>query len=214
MQPSDKPRFKNLMTDALAFYRRDLSTFALSVWWQACQNFDFEQVSKAITGHAMDPERGQFPPMPADIVRVLHGTHTDRALIAWGKVLEAIQRVGAYQSVVFDDGAIHAVIDDMGGWPVVCRGDIEDLPHVQRRFCEGYRTYSRRPDLAYAPRLAGVHERENTLEGRDMQAPMLIGDPVKAQEVMRGGVETGRTAITPLDALAGVMPKRIGRAAA
>lgn len=211
MIDSDKERFVRLLTDALAFYRRDLSKFALSVWWQACQSFDFEQVAKAITAHAMDPEKGQFAPMPADIVRQLQGTHTDRSLMAWGKVLDAIHRVGAYQTVVFDDGAIHAAIEDMGGWVKLCRSNTDELPHVQRRFTETYRAYARRPDIAFPPKLIGAHEAENALAGRRVAAPMLVGDAERAKQVMRLGSETGRTAIAALDAIPSV--QRIGHAA-
>lgn len=214
MKPNERKEFSQLLSEALGFYTQTVSPFALSVWWSACQTFDLEQVRTALTGHAMDPERGQWAPKPADIVRILQGTHTDRALIAWGKTLEAMQRVGAYQSVVFDDGAIHAVIDDMGGWPAVCRSEIDDLPHVQRRFCEAYRTYSRRPDLAYPPRLVGVSEAENAIAGRPVGKPMLIGNSARALDVMNAGTETTRVAITPMAALEGVMPKQIGRAAA
>lgn len=211
MQPTDRSKFQDLMTDALAFYRRDLSRFALSVWWQACQPFDFEQVAKALTAHAMDAERGRFAPMPADIVRQLQGTQTDRSLIAWGKVLDAIQRVGAYQSVVFDDGAIHAAIEDMGGWVKLCRGNSDDLPHVQRRFCETYRVYAKRPDIAYPPKLLGEHEVTNLLSGKSVAAPLLIGDVERAQKTLRDGVTGQRTTITPLDALPAM--RRIERAA-
>jgi hypothetical protein len=211
MISSDKERFAGLLTDALGFYRRDLSKFALSIWWEACQSFDFEQVAKAITAHAMDPENGQFAPMPADIVRQLQGTHTDRSLIAWGKVFEAIQRVGAYQSVVFDDGAIHAAIEDMGGWTKLCRSNTDELPHVQRRFVETYKAYARRPDIAFPPKLIGAHEAENSLAGRRIAPPMLVGNADKARQVIRLGQETGRVAIAALDAFPAM--KQIGCAA-
>ena len=98
MNASDKRAFKDLITQAMAFYRQDVSTFSLGVWWSACEAFSLEQVGKAFTAHATDAERGRFAPMPADIVKHLQGTQTDRSLMAWGKVLEGIQRVGAYQS--------------------------------------------------------------------------------------------------------------------
>jgi hypothetical protein len=46
------------------------------------------------------------------------------------------ERVGAYQDVVFDDPAIHAVIEDCGGWPKVCRTELKELSYLQHRFCE------------------------------------------------------------------------------
>ena len=79
MRNDQASEFQRLLTDALAFYGKDVSTFALSVWWEACQPFDMEQVRKAMTTHATDPEHGQFAPKPADIVKALQGTKTDRA---------------------------------------------------------------------------------------------------------------------------------------
>lgn len=207
MKPNDRERFAALITDALAFYRRDTSKFALNVWWQACQAFDFEQVAKALTAHAMDPEQGRFPPMPADIVKQLQGTRTDRSLLAWGKVLDAIQRVGAYQSVAFDDGIIHAAIEDLGGWVALCKGEMKDLPHVERRFCESYRAYAARGDVQFPPSLPGVHQLENGLNGRKSAPPVLIGRPERAAEVLRLGVPAPKTQITrnAAEAVAGLL---------
>lgn len=212
MKANEKRQFMELMTDAMAFYRQDVSTFALSVWWQACERYELEQVAKALTSHAMDPERGQFPPKPADLVRVLQGTQTDRSLIAWGKALDAMQRVGAYQSVCFDDPAIHAAIEDMGGWPKLCRSTSDELPHVQRVFCQTYRAYSGRGDFSYPARLVGVHEAENALAGQRTAPPTLIGSPEKAKQIASGGSMLPKTQITHVT---DSMPiKRIGKEAA
>ena len=213
MEHEDQEPFAALLRDVLAFYRQDLSPFAVSVWWQSCSGFELGQIRKAMTAHAMDPERGQFAPKPADIVRQLHGTQTDRSLIAWGKVLEAIKRVGAYQSVVFDDGAIHAAIEDMGGWPAVCRTDNDDLPFVQRRFCEAHRAYSRRSDIAYPPKLIGESEQRNAVHGFRSAAPALVGDPEKAQRVASNGVHGGKVRITHAASLAPTAALRLGNAA-
>ena len=196
MNAQDKPAFKDLITQALAFYRQDVSVFSLTVWWQACQPFALEQVSKAFTAHAIDAERGRFPPMPADIVKHLQGTQTDRSLLAWGKALEAIQRVGAYQSVGFDDPAIHAAVEDLGGWVAICRSTMQELPHLQRRFTEAHRAYCGRPGFAFPAYLIGESEAANRMAGKRSAPPVLIGDATKAAEVMRLGRSGARSAIT------------------
>jgi len=196
MQESDKAKFSTLVTEVLAFYRQDVSRFAISVWWQACSGFDFEQVSKAFSAHAVDPERGQFAPKPADIVKALAGTKTDRARVAWGKAFDAMQRVGAYRSVVFDDPVIHAVIEDLGGWTKVCRSDMDELSHLERRFCEAYRAYSGRADMAFPAKLIGEFEAVNRHEGRKVAPPVLIGDPQKAADVLRLGGTGAKTQFT------------------
>lgn len=201
MQAADRAAFKTLLTDALAFYRQDVSTFALSVWWAACAPFELEQVRKALTSHAMDPERGQFAPKPADMVRVLQGTQTDRALVAWGKAYEGIQRAGSYQSVVFDDPVIHAVIVDLGGWVTFCRSTHDELSHLQRRFCHSYRAYARRPDVAYPPKLIGESEASNAHLGRPVSAPLLLGDSAACIRVFKGGGDAARLPMVAMDAL-------------
>jgi hypothetical protein len=163
MHNNDKSNFYRLISDALGYYRQDASEFALSVWWAGCQPFSFEQVSKALTAHATDPDKGQFAPKVADIVRQLAGTKTDRSLLAWGRVHDAMSQVGAYQDVDFGDNAIHAAIMDLGGWVKLCRTDLKDLGYAQHRFCETYRAYQtagaseilaligdRSPDAMYA----------------------------------------------------------------
>ncbi len=194
MKPSDKTRFAQLITDVMAFYKQDVSTFALSVWWQACERYDFEQVSKALTGHAMDAERGQFAPKPADLVRQLEGTPTDRAMLAWGKVLDAVQRIGQYADVVFDDPAIHAVIEDLGGWPKVCRVEMKDLSYLQHRFTEAHRAYTNKGEFQYPRRLMGDRSPDEMYEKRGLPAPKpaVIGDVVKARLVYQGGKLTGK----------------------
>jgi hypothetical protein len=141
MHQSELKEFSRMVSDALGYWKQDASEFTLQVWWQGCQPFSFEQVSKALTAHATDPDKGQFAPKVADIVRQLAGTKTDRSLLAWGRVHDAMSSVGAYQDVDFGDNAIHAAIIDLGGWPKVCRTESKDLSYLQHRFCETYRAY-------------------------------------------------------------------------
>ena len=196
MQEADKAKFSTLVTEVLAFYRQDVSRFAMSVWWEACKGFDFEQVAKAFNAHALDPERGQFAPKPADLIKALQGTKTDRARMAWGKTFDAMQMVGAYQSVVFDDPVIHCVIEDLGGWTKVCRSDLNELSYLEHRFCEAYRAYSGRTDLVYPAKLIGEFEAINRHEGRKVAPPTLIGNPEKARQVLKVGSTQGRTQFT------------------
>lgn len=196
MNEQDKRAFKELVTNVMAFYRQDTSPFALQVWWTACQPFSLEQVTKAMSAHAVDADRGQFAPKPADVVKALQGTKTDRARSAWGKVMDAMQRVGAYQSVCFDDPVIHAVIEDVGGWIGLCRSEFDQLSYTEHRFCESYRAYAGRADLTYPAKLIGEFEAVNRHEGRKVAPPILIGDPHRAAEVMRLGGSGPKTQIT------------------
>lgn len=196
MNQQNKREFKDLITSVLAFYRQDVSAFALGVWWAACSPFDIEQVRQALNAHAIDAERGQFAPKPADIVRALQGTRTEQARLAWGKAFDAMQQVGAYQSVTFDDPVIHLVIEDLGGWQKVCRSTMDELGYLEHRFCEAYRAHAGRPLGEYPSRLLGEFECINRHEGRKVAPPMLVGNPQRAAEVLRLGGAGGRTQLT------------------
>lgn len=143
MQPTEKRELLTLVSDVLGYYRQPVTPFILEVWWSACQPFSMEQVSKAMTQHVTDPDPkiGKFAPTVSDLVRVLTGTKTDRSLMAWGRVYEAMCEVGSYRDVDFGDNAIHAAVIDMGGWPKMCRTELKEMSFLQHRFCESYRAY-------------------------------------------------------------------------
>lgn len=205
MPPNDEPALVGMVTDVLAYYRQPVSKFTLSVWVEAMRPFDLEQVSKALTAHATDAERGQFAPKVADIVRILAGTATDRAQLAWGKAHEAMSAVGAYTDVVFDDPAIHAVIEDLGGWPKVCRTELKELSYLQHRFTESYRAYAGRGTFDYPKRLAGDRSPDSEYEkkGLALPRPAVVGNRDLAKAVYQGGgAGKARISYVPFEALA------------
>lgn len=216
MQQSDKQDFAQLVRDVLAFYRQDMTTFAFDVWWQACQRFELDQVRKAMTAHAMDPERGQFAPKPADVVRQLEGTASDRSMLAWGKAYDAMQRVGAYTDVIFDDPAIHAVIEDLGGWPKVCRTETKEISYLQHRFCEAHKAYTGRGEFDYPRRLMGDRspDDEYTCKGLKPPRPALVGNAERARLVFERGTVGGKAAISFVALVENALPKRITNAGA
>lgn len=189
MQPSESNELSRFLSEALAFWRVDLSRFTLYVWRQACAPFTLEQVRKAFAAHATDPQRGMFAPKVADIVRVLQGTQGDRALLAWGKTLEAMSSVGAWRDVVFDDPVIHAVVQDLGGWVKLCRLPSKDLGYVQHRFCQAYQAYASVEALAYPAVLAGdcAPASEYRRYGLPEPPAVRIGEPAQAARVLAGG---------------------------
>jgi hypothetical protein len=186
MNRADFDRFSLALTACAELHGKTVSEGALTLWWQSLQRFDIEQVLRAFSAVIQDPDGGQFMPKPADLIRRLDGSASDRSLIAWGRVHEAMARVGAYKSVDFGDRAIHAAITDLGGWPNLCRSTIDELPFTQKRFCDAYRAYTNRPDIEAPLRLAGQHETDNArlpnapvqvvqIGGRTTQAPRIGG---------------------------------------
>lgn len=219
MNPSDRKAFAELLANVMAQQRRDVSTFMVTMWWEACKPFELEQISLAFSAHFMDPERCHFNLQPGDIVRVLQGTKQDRSLVAWGKVYDAMQRVGAYQSVAFDDPSIHLAVEDIGGWVSLCRTMIDELPFVQKRFCDAYKTHTRRPDTPYPSRLIGISEVTNSsAKMSDAQREfiesqtVLVGEKTRVLEVIAGGGNGRRHDMEQLQCTSQSLPKLISEA--
>lgn len=182
MRPNEQPEFVAYITQVLGFYRQDVSEFSIGIWWEACRPFDMEQVRRSLTAHALHPEKGQFPPRPADLVRELAGTFTDRALLAWGRVSRAMTEVGAYASVDFADPVIHATVRELGGWAAICRVPNDEQQFLQKRFCDFFRTYTTR-GVSEAPlALQGDHDTGNaakSLESPDTVKRLAQAAPAK-----------------------------------
>lgn len=212
MQASERAPFAQLITDVLAYYRQDASRFVLDLWWNACQPFELSQIRQAMQRHATDAEHGRFAPRVADVVRILAGTAAERAALAWGKTLEAMGSVGAYTDVVFDDPAIHAAVQDLGGWPKVCRTDLSELGYLQHRFCESHRAYTGRGSFDYPRCLGGDRSPDSEYAKVGLPPPRIafIGNAQRARLVYDGGNAAGKTAVRfhALQALAaaGSMP--------
>jgi hypothetical protein len=208
MQPSDKKAFALLIAGVYAYHRQPCSDALIAMYWRGCQRWDIEQITQAIDRLTHDPEAGKFPPKIGDLTRVLEGTSTDRAALAWGKVHEAMGAVGAYQDVVFDDPAIHAVIEDLGGWSKVCRTELKDLSYLQHRFTEAHRAYTGRGQFDYPRRLMGDRSPDHEYERKRLPLPQpaLVGDRVRALKVYDGGQEAGKTAIT-FNSVEAILPR-------
>ena len=188
MIEKDRKQFFALIADVHAFYRRDFSPFVGGIWWHALQHFDFAAISDALNRHCVNPDNGQFAPMPADIVRMLQGSTADSALSAWAKVDRAVRYAGCHVSVAFDDPLIHRVLTEMGGWVAFGTKDEKEWPFVKNEFVTRYRGYRARSEVPeYPPTLIGIAEAANSTAGFKSPPPILIGDTGRAQQVMLAG---------------------------
>lgn len=180
----DLKRFADTMLAMCELYGKDLSKPALALWWELLADYPIEDVERGVRACMRSPDHGQFMPKPADVIRAIEGTSADRAVLAWGRVVEAMRLVGAYRSVAFDDIAIHAAVQDLGGWAHLCRQGLDEMPFLQKRFVDAYKAAQGKPAPGYLP---GQFEAENALRGYDVAPPVLIGDPARAEANARLG---------------------------
>lgn len=187
------------ITDCLAvageLYGKSVSEAALRVWYRALREHSTEAIQRAFDAHFTrgDP----FMPKPSDIVRLIEGTSTDKAMTAWAKVEDAMRSHGAYKSVVFDDPLIHHCVEQMGGWVTLCATKISDTPFRANDFRKHYDAALRDPPATWLPQLTGITEANNRREGflQFIDEPKLIGDADQARlTYQRGSVPTADVA--------------------
>lgn len=195
LKPTDRPLFAAMLTtvNAVLGAGRELSPDVIDLYWRALAPFDLAAVRQALDRHVKNPDAGQFMPKPADIIRMLNGTTSDSAAMAWAKVEHAIRRVGGYEDVAFDDLVIHRCIEDMGGWMRLCSTEEKELPFRARDFQSLYRGFALRREIPHYPRvLIGRINAENARMGYPTAPPVLIGDKETAQKVLQfGGSRAG-----------------------
>jgi hypothetical protein len=118
----------------------------------------------------------KFMPSPAELREMAGEQSVEvRSTLAWVGVKDAIARHGAYRSVDFDDKAINAAIDAMGGWTFVCEANNVVLDRdLWPRFQKLYKAFASRGRLtaAQASPLLGIFARDNLAHG--YEAPKAI----------------------------------------
>lgn len=200
MITADRKPFFALIGNICAFYRRDFSDFLGNVWWEAMKQFDLKAVTDALNRHCVNPDVGQFMPMPADVVKMLQGSTQDSALVAWAKVDRALRTVGTYRSVVFEDALIHRILTEMGGWIALGMKEEKEWPFQKNEFVNRYRGYRGRSEVPeYPPVLIGIAEANNSKQGFQTEPPILIGNPQHAKQVMSLGSKKQILEFTQMD---------------
>jgi hypothetical protein len=157
MTPEDFREFVTLLGRTAEVYGRPLPPDgALTVMFNALADCTLEEIRAALTAHIRSCK---FMPRPADLLEQIRGSEEDRARAAWHRALDACRRVGTWNSVYFDDPAVHYAVERLGGWPALGAVCGEDLPFREKDFCYWY-ARAERADLAWdavPPVLIGQH---------------------------------------------------------
>jgi len=186
--------FKDLYIAVHAMYKRpndpQPNPIVYELFYESVKKYGFGSVKKAFSAHIQNPDNGQWMPKPADIIRMIEGTSKDNSHLAWSKVKKSISIVGSYESVVFDDGIIHRVVQDMGGWILLCSTSIEELPFKGHEFKARYTAYRGQGEVPdYPKKLYGICESDNLSKDLldHIPDPVLIGDQERAGQVFLSG---------------------------
>ena len=103
MTRTDFDRFDALMQGVAECYGQTLSARGIALRFKLLERFSLPEVEQAALS-VMATRKYTSMPTPADFLEHIGGgSAEDKAEVEAGKVLSAIERHGAYASVVFDD---------------------------------------------------------------------------------------------------------------
>lgn len=181
-----------VVSAALSIYNDSVTEQSARIWINALERFDVDDIQRAFSLYVQTSDNGHFSPKPADIIRTISGTNTDRAKEAWSKVERAVKTYGHYRTVIFSDPIIHRVIYDLGGWVKICMiNDEKELHFLGIDFEKRYSGYMNRGKIPVFPnRLVGQEEysrREYGLDWRDSLE--IVGDLEDCKKVFNLGVK-------------------------
>jgi len=153
---------------------RRLSPAGLRIWMLAFADLTVDEARTAIVRFSR--ESTDFPSPAA--VRQHAGLRgltngEERSEVAWRIVRTCISRVGAYESVDFDDPAINAAIRSLGGWPELTMTASEALHWRERDFKRAYRSILLSGSGDGAP-LHGLLAVDNSKNGHGTTEPRRI----------------------------------------
>lgn len=193
MKESDFEAFSAIMVGLAENYGQSLSPAGMVLRFKALSAHSIKEVEAAALSIIMCRKYTSMPTIADFLEHTAGGSVEDKGEAEAGKVLAAISKIGAYQSVVFDDAVTQAVIVlAYGGWIQLCQtcGVEEPEKWFRKDFARIWSAYQRM-GIRQTGHLAGVFEIENGAKGlyEAIPAPHAIGDMEKAKAVREAGFQ-------------------------
>ena len=162
---------------------KPLSKEKVEIYYQIFKKWTIEEFNNACFSLLKTKKISTFP-LPAEIEEAKQGVLDDntKAVLAYDKFTRGKARTGIYESVVFDDKNIHAVVQSMGGWHDVCLITEDEWRFKRKEFLDLYKALSKNPRTDIPERLVGIRESEKAQFGEKIGEPIYIGDERKQIE--------------------------------
>jgi len=153
-----------------AVLNEDISKERILAYYEMFKNQDHGAVLEAIDKAGLFCK---FFPKPAELFELMGGGKgggKDPA-VAWQEVMKAVENIGPYANVVFEDGAIAAAILALGDWPTLCEMNYKELAlqRIPARFAALYAEAVRRGQHQAEGKVYGVIDRDNSARGYESE---------------------------------------------
>jgi hypothetical protein len=114
MQAADRANFARGYGVMAEMFNEPVSATKIEAYFSALSDLPYEDVERAIR---VVMQEARFFPRPIELREAVRGNPEQRAEERWGKVVEAVRRVGYMGQPVFDDPLVSQAIDRLwGSW--------------------------------------------------------------------------------------------------
>ncbi len=159
-------RFREMMMILGEIHDRKITGLILDIYWKVLEPFHDDQCLQAFSTLL---KTMKFFPKPAEFLELLEARKEDEATAAWMVVVNAVRRIGNYQSVAFPDPVTHSAIEAMGGRVNLGLVEEKDLTWKRREFERLYQVLARNGHNGHPRYLPGIHELQNGARGYERQ---------------------------------------------
>jgi hypothetical protein len=164
---NDEKKFGELMLAMGEVFQKIPNKIQMEIYFRALEDLTISQVSQAISSIVKTRKITGTLPLPAEIREFAGGNIEDHALVAWNKLIWALEYAGYGNSVAFDDPILMGAIQLWaGGWRKIKELDmtLDQIQWREKEFVKCYKAAAR--GQVEPPRyFPGDYEMENEARG-------------------------------------------------
>lgn len=171
---TEKSDFASAITSVSAIYNHRLDKGAANIYWHILKDYGINNIKKALYSHLKDPENGKFFPKPCDIIQIIDGKPSDKAILAWAKLFKFFSDNTINEKpVIFDDPIIHYCVDVMGGIYKIRSAKLSEEGFKRKEFIDTY-------NAAMNDKSSYLNNYSNILNVYDIELPFEYKHPLRA----------------------------------
>lgn len=132
--------FKKNMDGLSMLFNYKIDPVLYEIYYRALQSLSDEEFVRAVN---ILVKRNKFMPKPAEILEVARGNREAITEQAWQTLVKAINIVGVYEDVQFEDKYLAGSVELLGGWQKLCNMTEEDFKYAHVTFRKIYGEHAR-----------------------------------------------------------------------
>lgn len=131
----NKDVFNNNMQGLSMLFNYKIDKVLMTIYYRALQELTDEQFTYAVNKLV---QSSKFMPKPAEILEVARGNNEAKIESAWQMLVKAINVIGMYEDVQFEDEYLAGAVHLLGGWLALCEMTEEDFKYAHVTFRKVY----------------------------------------------------------------------------